>query len=194
MCLLSSVKPFTTTVKDMRLHRDDFEMLKVIGRGAFGEVKFLFLRGLLPRLLWPCILVPSCFVSSSFISFSLLSLSLLFLNITIFVTSLLLPLFFTMHLVRTVRFVCGHPVNLPIVGLIKDLILSLVCYLLVWCTQDNKKTHANTIHLLYLLFLLLSIYSIQAIVHACVCMCASKHIHIPQERRVGATPSYCLSR
>ncbi|XP_038583023.1 serine/threonine-protein kinase MRCK beta isoform X1 [Micropterus salmoides] len=32
------VKPFTTTVKDMRLHRDDFEMLKVIGRGAFGEV------------------------------------------------------------------------------------------------------------------------------------------------------------
>lgn len=34
-----SVKPFTTTVKDMRLHRDDFEMLKVIGRGAFGEVR-----------------------------------------------------------------------------------------------------------------------------------------------------------
>ncbi|XP_047429672.1 serine/threonine-protein kinase MRCK beta [Mugil cephalus] len=32
------VKPFTTRVKDMRLHRDDFEMLKVIGRGAFGEV------------------------------------------------------------------------------------------------------------------------------------------------------------
>lgn len=38
-CLrLSAVRPFTTTVKDMRLHRDDFEMLKVIGRGAFGEV------------------------------------------------------------------------------------------------------------------------------------------------------------
>ncbi|XP_027131982.1 serine/threonine-protein kinase MRCK beta isoform X1 [Larimichthys crocea] len=35
---LQWVKPFTTTVKDMRLHRDDFEMLKVIGRGAFGEV------------------------------------------------------------------------------------------------------------------------------------------------------------
>uniref|UniRef100_A0A673A8B4 non-specific serine/threonine protein kinase n=1 Tax=Sphaeramia orbicularis TaxID=375764 RepID=A0A673A8B4_9TELE len=34
---LEWVKPFTTTVKDMRLHRDDFEMLKVIGRGAFGE-------------------------------------------------------------------------------------------------------------------------------------------------------------
>uniref|UniRef100_W5MUI1 non-specific serine/threonine protein kinase n=1 Tax=Lepisosteus oculatus TaxID=7918 RepID=W5MUI1_LEPOC len=32
------VKPFTTVVKEMRLHRDDFEMLKVIGRGAFGEV------------------------------------------------------------------------------------------------------------------------------------------------------------
>ncbi|XP_068454881.1 serine/threonine-protein kinase MRCK beta isoform X2 [Clinocottus analis] len=35
---LDWVRPFTTTVKDMRLHRDDFEMLKVIGRGAFGEV------------------------------------------------------------------------------------------------------------------------------------------------------------
>ncbi|XP_030200479.1 serine/threonine-protein kinase MRCK beta isoform X1 [Gadus morhua] len=35
---LDWVKPFTTTVKEMRLHRDDFEMLKVIGRGAFGEV------------------------------------------------------------------------------------------------------------------------------------------------------------
>uniref|UniRef100_A0A672PPC8 non-specific serine/threonine protein kinase n=1 Tax=Sinocyclocheilus grahami TaxID=75366 RepID=A0A672PPC8_SINGR len=34
---LEWVKPFTTTVKEMRLHRDDFEMLKVIGRGAFGE-------------------------------------------------------------------------------------------------------------------------------------------------------------
>ncbi|KAG9344876.1 hypothetical protein JZ751_010567 [Albula glossodonta] len=33
-----TVKPFTTTLKEMRLHRDDFEMLKVIGRGAFGEV------------------------------------------------------------------------------------------------------------------------------------------------------------
>ncbi|XP_060908751.1 serine/threonine-protein kinase MRCK beta isoform X6 [Labrus mixtus] len=35
---LDWVKPFTSTVKNMRLHRDDFEMLKVIGRGAFGEV------------------------------------------------------------------------------------------------------------------------------------------------------------
>ncbi|XP_058844158.1 serine/threonine-protein kinase MRCK beta-like isoform X10 [Acipenser ruthenus] len=35
---LEWVKPFTTAVKEMRLHRDDFEMLKVIGRGAFGEV------------------------------------------------------------------------------------------------------------------------------------------------------------
>uniref|UniRef100_I3KS58 non-specific serine/threonine protein kinase n=1 Tax=Oreochromis niloticus TaxID=8128 RepID=I3KS58_ORENI len=34
---LEWVKPFTTTVKDMRLHKDDFEILKVIGRGAFGE-------------------------------------------------------------------------------------------------------------------------------------------------------------
>ncbi|KAM3602767.1 uncharacterized protein V6R79_010171 [Siganus canaliculatus] len=35
---LEWVKPFTTTIRDLRLHRDDFEMLKVIGRGAFGEV------------------------------------------------------------------------------------------------------------------------------------------------------------
>ncbi|XP_061559597.1 serine/threonine-protein kinase MRCK beta isoform X2 [Phycodurus eques] len=35
---LDWVKPFTSAVKDLRLHRDDFEMLKVIGRGAFGEV------------------------------------------------------------------------------------------------------------------------------------------------------------
>ncbi|KAM4522872.1 serine/threonine-protein kinase MRCK beta isoform 3-T3 [Odontesthes bonariensis] len=41
---LEWVKPFTTTVKDMRLHRDDFEMLKVIGRGAFGEVAVVKLR------------------------------------------------------------------------------------------------------------------------------------------------------
>ncbi|XP_051908622.1 serine/threonine-protein kinase MRCK beta isoform X1 [Hippocampus zosterae] len=35
---LDWVKPFTSTIKDLRLRRDDFEMLKVIGRGAFGEV------------------------------------------------------------------------------------------------------------------------------------------------------------
>ncbi|PWA28295.1 hypothetical protein CCH79_00019022 [Gambusia affinis] len=38
---LNWVKPFTSRVKDMRLKRDDFEMLKVIGRGAFGEVGLL---------------------------------------------------------------------------------------------------------------------------------------------------------
>ncbi|XP_048829940.1 serine/threonine-protein kinase MRCK alpha isoform X6 [Brienomyrus brachyistius] len=31
-------KPFASKVKQMRLRRDDFEILKVIGRGAFGEV------------------------------------------------------------------------------------------------------------------------------------------------------------
>uniref|UniRef100_A0A8C5N8P7 non-specific serine/threonine protein kinase n=1 Tax=Gouania willdenowi TaxID=441366 RepID=A0A8C5N8P7_GOUWI len=35
---LEWVKPFTNTLKEMRLRRDDFEILKVIGRGAFGEV------------------------------------------------------------------------------------------------------------------------------------------------------------
>jgi len=33
-----SAKPFTSKVKQMRLHKEDFEILKVIGRGAFGEV------------------------------------------------------------------------------------------------------------------------------------------------------------
>ncbi|XP_056150045.1 serine/threonine-protein kinase MRCK alpha isoform X2 [Lampris incognitus] len=35
---LDWAKPFTTKVKQMRLHKEDFEILKVIGRGAFGEV------------------------------------------------------------------------------------------------------------------------------------------------------------
>nr|XP_023662423.1 serine/threonine-protein kinase MRCK alpha isoform X1 [Paramormyrops kingsleyae]XP_023662424.1 serine/threonine-protein kinase MRCK alpha isoform X1 [Paramormyrops kingsleyae] len=35
---LDWAKPFTSTVKQMRLHKEDFEILKVIGRGAFGEV------------------------------------------------------------------------------------------------------------------------------------------------------------
>lgn len=35
---LSTAKPFTSKVKQMRLHKEDFDILKVIGRGAFGEV------------------------------------------------------------------------------------------------------------------------------------------------------------
>lgn len=53
---LSSVKPFTSTVKDMRLHRDDFEMLKVIGRGAFGEVRLT--SSLLLTILLLCLSKP----------------------------------------------------------------------------------------------------------------------------------------
>ncbi|KAM4633138.1 serine/threonine-protein kinase MRCK beta isoform 2-T2 [Polymixia lowei] len=41
---LDWVRPFTTTVKELRLHREDFEMLKVIGRGAFGEVAVVKMR------------------------------------------------------------------------------------------------------------------------------------------------------
>ena len=33
-----SVKPVTSRVKSLRLCKEDFEILKVIGRGAFGEV------------------------------------------------------------------------------------------------------------------------------------------------------------
>uniref|UniRef100_A0A6J0TM40 non-specific serine/threonine protein kinase n=1 Tax=Pogona vitticeps TaxID=103695 RepID=A0A6J0TM40_9SAUR len=35
---LEWAKPFTQLVKEIQLHRDDFEIIKVIGRGAFGEV------------------------------------------------------------------------------------------------------------------------------------------------------------
>uniref|UniRef100_A0A7M4FD81 Serine/threonine-protein kinase MRCK beta n=1 Tax=Crocodylus porosus TaxID=8502 RepID=A0A7M4FD81_CROPO len=35
---LEWARPFTQLVKEMQLHRDDFEIIKVIGRGAFGEV------------------------------------------------------------------------------------------------------------------------------------------------------------
>ena len=36
--IFCSVKPVTDHVKSLRLSKDDFEILKVIGRGAFGEV------------------------------------------------------------------------------------------------------------------------------------------------------------
>ncbi|XP_035177985.1 serine/threonine-protein kinase MRCK alpha isoform X5 [Oxyura jamaicensis] len=41
---LVSAKPFTSKVKQMRLHKEDFEILKVIGRGAFGEVAVVKLK------------------------------------------------------------------------------------------------------------------------------------------------------
>ncbi|KAG5886020.1 hypothetical protein JTB14_023661 [Gonioctena quinquepunctata] len=39
------VKPVATTVKTLRLTRDDFEIVKVIGRGAFGEVCVVKFKG-----------------------------------------------------------------------------------------------------------------------------------------------------
>ncbi|CAL9691913.1 unnamed protein product [Knipowitschia caucasica] len=41
---LQQVAPFTDRLKRLRLHRDDFEILKVIGRGAFGEVAVVKLK------------------------------------------------------------------------------------------------------------------------------------------------------
>lgn len=32
------MKPVATLIKQLRLSRDDFETIKIIGRGAFGEV------------------------------------------------------------------------------------------------------------------------------------------------------------
>ena len=41
---ISAVKPVVTRVKNLRLSREDFEIIKVIGRGAFGEVCVVKLR------------------------------------------------------------------------------------------------------------------------------------------------------
>ena len=40
-----AVKGVSDRVKSLRLCKDDFEILKVIGRGAFGEVCVVKLRG-----------------------------------------------------------------------------------------------------------------------------------------------------
>ncbi|VDO34630.1 unnamed protein product [Haemonchus placei] len=42
---VESVKPVVTQAKELRLCRDDFELLKVIGKGAFGEVAVVRMRG-----------------------------------------------------------------------------------------------------------------------------------------------------
>lgn len=41
----SLVKPVATSVKSLRLTREDFEIIKVIGRGAFGEVCVVKMKG-----------------------------------------------------------------------------------------------------------------------------------------------------
>lgn len=43
--LFFAAKPVATTIKSLRLTRDDFEIIKVIGRGAFGEVCVVKMRG-----------------------------------------------------------------------------------------------------------------------------------------------------
>ncbi|XP_053305389.1 serine/threonine-protein kinase MRCK gamma [Spea bombifrons] len=42
---LAWAEPFATKVKQMRLKREDFEIVKVIGRGAFGEVAVVKMKG-----------------------------------------------------------------------------------------------------------------------------------------------------
>ncbi|KJH48548.1 kinase domain protein [Dictyocaulus viviparus] len=42
---VESVKSVVTQAKELRLCRDDFELLKVIGKGAFGEVAVVRMRG-----------------------------------------------------------------------------------------------------------------------------------------------------
>lgn len=58
---LPLAKPFTQLVKDMQLHREDFEIIKVIGRGAFGEVRdYCMAQALLaPYFLGTCLLASS---------------------------------------------------------------------------------------------------------------------------------------
>lgn len=42
---LAWAEPFASKIKQMRLKREDFEILKVIGRGAFGEVAVVKMKG-----------------------------------------------------------------------------------------------------------------------------------------------------
>ncbi|XP_018409819.1 PREDICTED: serine/threonine-protein kinase MRCK gamma [Nanorana parkeri] len=42
---LAWAEPFSSKIKQMRLKREDFEILKVIGRGAFGEVAVVKMKG-----------------------------------------------------------------------------------------------------------------------------------------------------
>ncbi len=37
-------KPVVNTVKELRLRKNDFDIIKVIGRGAFGEVSFVRMK------------------------------------------------------------------------------------------------------------------------------------------------------
>ena len=37
-----AARPIANAVKQLRLQRDDFETLKIIGRGAFGEVSTMY--------------------------------------------------------------------------------------------------------------------------------------------------------
>ena len=37
-------KKFVQRIKDLRLNKNDFEILKIIGRGAFGEVAFVRMK------------------------------------------------------------------------------------------------------------------------------------------------------
>ncbi len=38
------VKPIVNKIRDLRLKKNDFDILKVIGRGAFGEVAFVRMK------------------------------------------------------------------------------------------------------------------------------------------------------
>ena len=42
MCFVfTAVKPIATKIKNLRLRREDFDPLNLIGKGAFGEVNIL---------------------------------------------------------------------------------------------------------------------------------------------------------
>jgi len=38
-----AAKPIAVKTKQLRLQREDFETIRIIGRGAFGEVNMMFL-------------------------------------------------------------------------------------------------------------------------------------------------------
>ena len=50
--LFVPARPVANTIKSLRLQRDNFETLKIIGKGAFGEVCHHFSMHVFFILLW----------------------------------------------------------------------------------------------------------------------------------------------
>ncbi len=89
------MKPVASCVKSLRLAREDFEIIKVIGRGAFGEVCVVRMKGtdniyamkilnkweMLKRAETACFQVKNIFIKAFFSSLCCMSIHLLNYNL-----------------------------------------------------------------------------------------------------------------